>query len=69
MAHLAKALGEQLGRPAVMAVPVFAVRGLLGDLGEALMCSQRVIPDVLVKAGFNFTYLDISEAIKEILSA
>lgn len=56
----ARALGRACGRPAVLPVPGWAVRLLLGGLGrELLLASQRVRPAVLQSRGFRFLRTDL----------
>lgn len=51
----ATALGRALHRPAVLPVPGWAVRMLLGQMGvETLLASQRAVPGVLEENGFAF---------------
>jgi uncharacterized protein (TIGR01777 family) len=66
--ELANALGEVLGRPAIMPAPAFMVRAVLGEFGNVLLDSQRTIPAKLLSHGFEFQYPDITSAIKEVVS-
>jgi len=66
--ELANALGEVLGRPAIMPAPAFMVRAVLGEFGNVLLDSQRTIPAKLLSHGFGFQYPDITSAIKEVVS-
>lgn len=50
-----RALGRALHRPAIMPAPGFALRLLLGQMAdEALLASQRVLPQRLEREGFRF---------------
>ena len=64
-----KALGAELGRPAVVPVPKFALDIRLGkELAEAVgYGSQRVLPAALTDAGFEFTSPTAEDAIREML--
>ena len=62
--ELAKAIGAVLGRPAVLPVPAFMIRMVLGEFGNVLLYSQRCIPDKLLSNGFQFKYPDIKSAIQ-----
>jgi len=66
--ELAKALGEVLGRPAVLPVPAFMIRMVLGEFGNVLLYSQRCIPDKLLSNGFQFMYPDIKSAIQAVVA-
>lgn len=49
------ALGDVLSRPTVLPLPAFAVKLLLGEMGDALLLSStRVLPRKLEAAGFKF---------------
>ncbi len=63
----AKALGKELGRPSFMRTPTFMIRTLMGEMGTALLGSQRVIPDKLLKNGFEFQYPDIEKALHNLI--
>jgi uncharacterized protein (TIGR01777 family) len=64
------ALGRALHRPAVLAVPAFALRLAVGRglADEALLASQRVRPAVLEAAGFSFAHEDLAAALDASLS-
>lgn len=64
---LAKTLGEVLNRPAIMPAPAFVIRKALGEFGEALLSSQRAVPNYLQKLGFEFRYPDLRSALAEIV--
>ena len=64
---LAKALGKVLGRPSVMPAPAFMIRMVMGEMGTALLASQRVVPDKLLSHGFNFQYPEIQDALKNLI--
>jgi NAD dependent epimerase/dehydratase family enzyme len=40
----------------------------LGEFGDALLASQRAVPDCLQKLGFEFRYPDLRSALAEIVS-
>jgi uncharacterized protein (TIGR01777 family) len=66
-----KALGRALKRPAVLAVPPFALRLALGrDLAdELLLGSLRVMPVRLTETGYMFRDPDLGEALDGVVSA
>ncbi len=64
---LTKTLAGKLGRPVMLPTPAIFMKTVLGEFGEALICSQRAQPDVLQKAGFRFVYGNIYSALDEIL--
>jgi uncharacterized protein (TIGR01777 family) len=63
----AKALGKVIGRPSFLRAPSFMIRTLMGEMGTVVMNSQRVIPDKLLKNGFEFQYPDIHKALRNLL--
>jgi hypothetical protein len=65
--ELTKTLSRKLNRPVMLPTPAFVMKTMLGELGEALLCSQRAQPVVLEKAGFQFAYGDIDSALDEIV--
>ncbi|MDJ0792448.1 MAG: TIGR01777 family oxidoreductase [Acidimicrobiia bacterium] len=66
----AKALGAELGRPAVVPVPKFALDIRLGkEMAQAIgYGSQRVVPEVLLESGFQFTSSSVEDALREMLA-
>lgn len=68
-AEFTQALGRAVGRPAVLAVPGFAVRLALGAFAdEGVLVSQRVVPRRLTEAGYRFAYPDLRSALDAVLS-
>jgi hypothetical protein len=64
-----RALGRALHRPAVMAVPGFALQVALGpDLAsEMVLAGQRVLPNRLSATGYHFAHGDIDGALAALL--
>ncbi|HEX3708178.1 MAG TPA: TIGR01777 family oxidoreductase [Mycobacteriales bacterium] len=61
-------LGKALYRPAVAAVPRFALRVALGEFAdEGVLASQRVMPTALLDAGFAFQHNTLDTALEAIL--
>jgi uncharacterized protein (TIGR01777 family) len=64
-----QALGRALKRPTLARVPSFAVKLAFGQMGEdTVLASQRMIPERLTAAGFDFEYPDLEQALKHELS-
>jgi hypothetical protein len=51
----------------MLPTPAFVMKTVLGELGAALICSQRAQPAVLLNAGFQFTYGEIDSALAQIV--
>ena len=59
-----RALGRQLGRPALLSVPAFAMEIVFGQMAdEALLSSARVQPRKLIAAGFQFSQPKLDQAL------
>ncbi len=66
---LAKALGRAMRRPSFLPTPGFMLKLILGEFGSVLLKGQRVIPQKLIKSGFQFRYPEIDQALERILQA
>ena len=66
--ELAASLGKILHRPAIMPVPAFMMRLVLGEFSQVLLGSQRAVPRKLQAHGFEFQYPEIGMALEAILS-
>ncbi|HEX3787417.1 MAG TPA: TIGR01777 family oxidoreductase [Pseudonocardiaceae bacterium] len=64
-AEFTSALAGVLGRPAVLAVPGFALRLVLGEqlVDEGILGGQRALPAVLDEAGFSFRHPTVTVAL------
>jgi uncharacterized protein (TIGR01777 family) len=62
-ADFTRALGRALHRPAVFAVPAFALRLGLGELASVLLASHRVVPARAEALGFAFTHPRVETAL------
>lgn len=65
--EFAKILGKTLHRPAFFPTPGFMVKAVMGELGKALLESQRAIPDRLTRAGYPFLFNRLEQALADIL--
>jgi uncharacterized protein len=66
-AQFSRDLGKAMGRPSLMPVPGFGLKILFGEMSTVLLDGQRVAPQRLQAAGFNFSYVDAVTAIQDIL--
>ena len=63
-AAFTRALAAQLGRPAFLPAPAFALRLAFGQMAdEALLAGARVYPAKLTNAGFAFTHPNLAAAL------
>jgi NAD dependent epimerase/dehydratase family enzyme len=61
-------LGHVLQKPTLMpAVPGFALRLKMGEVGNVLLKGQRVQPRRLLESGFRFQFANVREALEDIL--
>ena len=63
-----RALGRALHRPAVMPLPGFVLRAVMGEASGVLLGGQRAVPERLLKLGFPFAFANIDEALDDIVS-
>ena len=57
-----KAFGDALHRPAIIPMPGFALKLLMGEAADMLLTGQRVIPQKLLDAGFRFSFDTVEKA-------
>jgi uncharacterized protein (TIGR01777 family) len=60
-------IGQHLKRPALMPVPEFVLRLLLGEMATALLDGQRAIPKRLLQRGFTFRFPEVGPALRDLL--
>lgn len=61
-------LAACLKRPALLPVPAWALKLLLGEMSELVLGSQRVLSQRLLDQGFEFAYPDLKSALEQALS-
>jgi uncharacterized protein len=59
----ASALARAVHRPAFLWTPAFALRLALGEMADALLTGQRVIPAAAKAAGYTFKHPDLPGAL------
>jgi len=63
-----RALGQALGRPAVLPVPAVALRLALGEMAQATILSgARVVPERLLGTGYRFQDPGLEDALRSLL--
>jgi len=66
-AGMASSLGRLLHRPALLKVPGFAIKLLMGEFGKSILGGQRAVPERLLSEGYRFKYAGFESAMKEVL--
>jgi uncharacterized protein len=66
-AEFTRELGRAVHRPAIVPVPLFALKLLFGEMAEIVYASQRVIPEAALNAGFLFRFPEIGDALRDLL--
>jgi uncharacterized protein len=66
-AEFTRQLGRVLHRPAFMPVPEFALRTLMGEMASVLLGSHRVVPKMMLDAGYRFQYPNLASALENLL--
>jgi len=64
---ISREVGRQVGRPAVLPAPTFALRLVLGGFADDVVGSQRALPEVLGASGFTFRHETLADAVASLL--
>lgn len=62
--ELTKELAQIKGVPVLGIVPKFVLKTILGELAEVLFSNQNVVPDALIKAGYQFQFPFLKSALE-----
>jgi len=65
--EFARTLGKVLSRPALIPVPAFALRMMVGELAEILLTGQRAMPTRAEEVGFRFKFPQLEGALRHLL--
>lgn len=60
-------LGDVINRPAFIRTPAFAIKAVLGESAALLLGGQQAIPKRLEEAGFQFEFIELKEALTDLL--
>lgn len=66
MKHFGKAIGQALNRPHWLPVPSFAMKLAMGESSQLVLEGQYVVPEKLLKAGFEFQFVSLEDAITDL---
>jgi uncharacterized protein (TIGR01777 family) len=61
----ARSLGALLNRPVGFPAPAFSIRLAFGEFADVLLFSQRMVPKVLLEAGFSFRFSELNAALRD----
>lgn len=68
-AEFTRILAKALHRPAILPMPAIAARILFGEMADALLLSStRVLPEKLLKNGYQFKHADLRSALEDLLN-
>ncbi len=66
-AEFTRVLAELLHRPAVLSVPAFALRAVMGEMASFALSSARLHPRALLDSGYEFLWQELTPALRDIL--
>ncbi|OIJ17278.1 TIGR01777 family protein [Anaerobacillus alkalilacustris] len=64
MSSFGKAIGTTLQKPHWLPVPSFLLKILLGEMSTLVLDGQKVLPNKSMNQGYQFTYSNINDALK-----
>lgn len=65
--EFARALGQVLGRPALLPAPAWVLKLALGEFAGELLASQRVLPRQIQAQGYHFRFGELEPALRQTL--
>ncbi|MGH1463385.1 MAG: TIGR01777 family oxidoreductase [Neptuniibacter sp.] len=65
--EFSKTLGKVLKRPAILQMPAYAIKLMLGEGAELLLEGQRVYPEKLLEIGYKFKFTELEDAMRDIV--
>jgi uncharacterized protein (TIGR01777 family) len=63
-----KALARALHRPAIFPMPAFMLKLIVGEFGEIILASQKVMPRVAERTGYSFKFPEVGPALAAIVA-
>jgi uncharacterized protein len=61
-----RSLAKALHRPAPFTAPAFVLKVAMGEASEAVLASERVLPEKLERQGFQFRFKRLDDALKSL---
>ena len=65
-AEFGKVLGKIMHRPYYLPIPGFAIRMLFGEVATIVLDGQNVIPEHLLRSGYEFKFPRLESALENI---
>ena len=65
--ELTRSLAQALHRPAILQVPKAALSLAMGEMSRMLTDSQRVVPQVALRSGYQFNFPDLDGALQDLV--
>ncbi|KUO70448.1 MAG: epimerase [Desulfosporosinus sp. BRH_c37] len=69
MREFSHILGEVMNRPSWFPVPTWILKIALGQMAEMLLLGQRVVPNKIIDAGFEFRFSNLKSALEDALKS
>jgi uncharacterized protein len=69
MADFGRAVASVLHRPHLIPIPAFALKLVLGEMSQLVLGSQRILPERLQAAGFEFLHTQVRPALQNALKS
>ncbi len=60
-----KAMGSWLHRPTIFTLPEFLLKLMFGEMSTLLIDGQKVLPQALLAAGYEFKHTDMEQALEQ----
>lgn len=65
--EFARTLGKTLGRPAVLPLPAFLLKGILGEMSRLLLTGQNALPEKALAEGYKFRFEHLDTALADVV--
>lgn len=64
--HFSESIGKAFGQPVYFRIPKFIIRAVYGEGALILTTGQKVVPEKLLKNGFNFGFPTVDKALMDL---
>ncbi|KJR44703.1 Cell division inhibitor [Desulfosporosinus sp. I2] len=69
MKEFSHVLGEVMNRPSWLQVPTWILKVALGQMADMLLHGQRVVPNKIIDAGFEFRFNKLKSTLEDVFGA